>query len=153
MTGITIIGAGSMGRAIGARAVAAGRRIQLLDRDPDKARNLAIQLGGDILTGAVDDAPDGDIVVLAVPFESAKNVVRSYGDALAGRTIVDISNPIDFATFDSLVVPPGTSAAEIIADLAPNSASVVKAFNTTFAETLTEGKVAGPAARRLHRGG
>ncbi|EOR69972.1 reduced coenzyme F420:NADP oxidoreductase [Thermobifida fusca TM51] len=143
MTGITIIGAGSMGRAIGTRAVAAGRRIQLLDRDPDKARSLAVQLGGDILTGAVGDALDGDIVVLAVPFESAKAVVRSYGDALAGRTIVDISNPVDFATFDSLVVPPGTSAAEIIADLAPDSASVVKAFNTTFAETLTEGKVAG----------
>ncbi|KUP97281.1 NADPH-dependent F420 reductase [Thermobifida cellulosilytica] len=143
MTGITIIGTGNMGRAIGARAVAAGSRIQILDRDPDKARELADQLGGDILTGTLGDTPDGDIVVLALPFEAAKEVVSSYGDALSGRTVVDITNPVDLSTFDSLVVPPDTSAAETIAGLAPAGVSVVKAFNTTFAATLTEGRVAG----------
>lgn len=143
MTGITIIGTGSMGRAIGTRAVAAGSRIQILDRDRTKARELAEQLGGDILTGTVGDTPDGDIVVLALPFEAAKEVVVSYGDALSGRTVVDITNPVDVSTFDSLVVPPDTSAAETIAGLAADGAAVVKAFNTTFAATLAEGKVAG----------
>ncbi|MEU2553473.1 hypothetical protein ABZ589_17650 [Streptomyces sp. NPDC013313] len=56
--------------------------------------------------------------------------------------VVDISDPVDLTTLDSLVVPPGTSAAEQFATAAPES-RVVKAFNTTFAGPLTSGQVAG----------
>jgi len=79
--------------------------------------------------------------VLALPFDAAKEVVTGLGDDLTGRIVVDITNPVDFTTFDSLVVAPGTSAAEEIAAL--TNASVVKAFNTTFAGTLVAGTVDG----------
>src|SRR6266568_907166 len=82
------------------------------------------------------------IVVLALPFAAAEQVAAANREELAGQIVVDISNPVDFATFDSLVVPPGTSAAEQIAAAAPG-ARVVKAFNTTFAGTLVAGEAGG----------
>jgi predicted dinucleotide-binding enzyme len=142
MTDITIIGSGNMARGIGTRAVAAGRSLQILDRDPAKAQALSTELGTEVTSGAIDGAALGNIVVLALPFDAAKEVVTSLGAALDGTTVIDITNPVDFATFDSLVVAPGTSAAEEIAALVP-AANVVKAFNTTFAGTLIEGAVEG----------
>jgi 8-hydroxy-5-deazaflavin:NADPH oxidoreductase len=142
MSDIVIIGSGNMARGIGTRAVAAGRSLQILDRDPAKAQALAAELGADVTGGAIDAASLGDIVVLALPFDAAKEVVTALGAALDGKTVIDITNPVDFTTFDSLVVAPGSSAAEEIATLVP-AAHVVKAFNTTFAGTLIAGAVEG----------
>ena len=111
MSTITIIGTGNMARGIATRALAAGRTVELLNRDAGKAAALASELGGNTTSGTVGQAPAGDIVVLAVPFDAAKEIVTAYGDALAGKTVVDITNPVNFETFDSLVVAPGTSAA------------------------------------------
>ena len=135
MTDITIVGSGNMARAIGTRAVAAGRTLQILDRTPEKAAKLAAELGGEVTSGGLGDVPDGDIVVLALYYGPAREVATHYGDTLSGKTVVDISNPTT-DTFDSLVVEPGTSAAEQIAALLPG-AHVVKAFTTTFAGPLT----------------
>lgn len=143
MTNITIIGNGNMARGIATRALAAGKTVEILGQDAAKAQALAGELGAGVTFGTTADAPQGDIVVLAVPFEAAKSVVSSYGEALAGKTVVDITNPVNFETFDSLVVEPGTSAAEDIAQLAPAGANVVKAFNTTFAGTLVAGQSGG----------
>ncbi|KGJ71823.1 NADP oxidoreductase, partial [Cryobacterium roopkundense] len=140
---ITILGSGNMARGIGTRAVAAGRTLQILSRDAEQAAALAAELGANITSGSVDSVPAGDIIVLAVPYNAARELVATYGAALAGKTVVDISNPINFATFDSLSVAPGTSAAEELAALAAPGVTVVKAFNTTFAGTLVEGSVAG----------
>ena len=80
---------------------------------------------------------------MALWYDAALPVVQQYGDALAEKTIVDITNPVDVSTFDGLVTPAGSSAAEEIAKAAPARANVVKAFNTTFAGTLAPGQVAG----------
>ncbi|WP_104111080.1 NADPH-dependent F420 reductase [Arthrobacter sp. N199823] len=145
MNTITIIGTGNMARGIATRALAAGRSVELLNRDADKAAAVAAELStaasGTVTSGTVGQAPAGDIVVLALPFDAAKEVVASYGAALAGKTVVDITNPVNFETFDSLVVAPGTSAAEEIAALTPGN--VVKAFNTTFAGALVAGETQG----------
>lgn len=141
MNTITIIGTGNMARGIATRALAAGRNVELLNRDSEKAAAVAAELGTNVTSGTVGQAPAGDIVVLAVPFDAAKEIVSSYGDVLAGTTVVDITNPVNFETFDSLVVAPGTSAAEEIAALTPGN--VVKAFNTTFAGALVAGETQG----------
>jgi predicted dinucleotide-binding enzyme len=57
--------------------------------------------------------------------------------------VVDITNPVNTETWDSLATPPGTSSAEEVQQLVPQGTPVVKAFNTTFAGTLVEGEVAG----------
>lgn len=141
MNTITIIGTGNMARGIATRALAAGRNVELLNRDAGKAAAVAAELGTNVTSGTVGQVPAGDIVVLALPFDAAKEVVTSYGAALAGKAVVDITNPVNLETFDSLVVAPGTSAAEEIAALTPGN--VVKAFNTNFAGTLVAGEAGG----------
>jgi NADPH-dependent F420 reductase len=139
MASITLIGSGNMARGIGSRAVAAGYDIQVLDRDPAKADSLARDLAG-AGSGSLADAPTGDIVVLALPYTAVQEVLGQLGSQLDGRTVVDITNPVDFETFAGLVVPQDSSAAQEIAKLLPN-AQIVKAFNTTFAATLADGSV------------
>lgn len=142
MTDITIIGSGNMARAIGTRAVGAGRSVQILDRTPENAAKLAAELGGTTTSGGLSEVPEGDIVVLALYFGPAKEVATHFGDTLSGKTVVEISNPINTETFDSLTVGAETSAAEEIAALLPG-ARVVKAFNTTFAGPLGAGTTGG----------
>jgi|SRR5215207_9583420 len=143
MTSISILGSGNMARGIATRALAGGNSVQILARDADKATGLAKELTGQVTTGRIGDPLSGDIVVLAVPYAAAAPLVAQYGDQLDGKVIVDITNPVDFTTFDSLVTPADSSAAEEIAKAAPAGSSVVKAFNTTFAGTLVSGQVAG----------
>lgn len=80
-------------------------------------------------------------MVLAVYYPDAQTAVEQYGDDLSGKVVVDITNPVNEA-FDGLVTPPDSSAAQELASRAAG-ARVVKAFNTTFAGTLSEGRVAG----------
>lgn len=140
MTAVTIIGAGNLGGAVAALATKAGAQVQVLARDPEKAHTLAAPLGAN--TGNLGDPLTGDIVVLAVPYHAVAEVLHAYSGALAGKTLVDVTNPVDFATFDGLVVPADSSAARIIQDAVPE-ARVVKAFNANFGATLATG-TAGP---------
>ncbi len=78
----------------------------------------------------------------SVPYAELAPLIQEYGDQLASKIVVDITNPVDFTTM-SPAVAPGTSGAEEIAKVAPAGAKVVKAFNTTFAGTLVAGQVAG----------
>jgi 8-hydroxy-5-deazaflavin:NADPH oxidoreductase len=140
---VTIIGTGNMGRGIATRLLAGGHEVTLLDRDGARSEALAGELGGSAGAGTVGDAISGEVVVLAVPYEAVAPLMRQYGEALSGKVVVDITNPVNWETFDGLVTPPDSSAAEEIEKAAPEGARVVKAFNTTFAGTLIEGEVAG----------
>lgn len=124
MTSTTIFGTGNMGTAIGALLTAGGADVQHI--------------------GSTDDAATitGDLVVLAVPYAALADIAARYGDQLEAKTVVDITNPLDFATFDGLTVPAGSSAAAELAHALPGS-SVLKAFNTNFAATLAT-KTVGP---------
>jgi 8-hydroxy-5-deazaflavin:NADPH oxidoreductase len=79
--------------------------------------------------------------VLAVYYSDARAAVEQHADQLAGKVVVDITNPVD-ENLDGLVVPADGSATQELAGLAPD-ARFVKAFNTTFAGTLTAGGVSG----------
>ncbi len=118
----SIIGTGSMANAIGGLLADGGNDVTYVARD---------QVGTTAL---------GDVVVLALPYGAVEGVLAAYGEALDGKVVVDITNPVNFETFDSLVVPAGSSAAAQIQATLPNS-SVLKAFNTTFAATLATRKV------------
>src|SRR3954466_10071231 len=129
MSSISIIGTGNMARTIGALALAGGNSVEVMGRDQSKAADLAKALGGGAPTGEWGAVPAGDIVITALLYDGVVPVVAEYGDALAGKVIVDISNPFN-ATFDGLAHNEETSIAREAAKVAPASASVVKAFNT-----------------------
>jgi 8-hydroxy-5-deazaflavin:NADPH oxidoreductase len=139
---ITIIGAGNMGRGIATRAISGGNDVELIDADAQVARALADELGD---SAKATETIDGEIVVLALPYEAIADAIAHYRDALAAKVIVDIANPAEWSTMDRVVTPADSSSAEETAKLAPEGASVVKAFNTTFAGTLVAGEVAGQA--------
>ncbi len=140
MSSISIIGLGGMAGALAGRALAGGNAVEIIGRDPAKAEKLAAALGGGATAGTFAAAPAGDIVILAVPYASAVPIISQYGDALAGKVIIDISNPFNADATSRLVTPDGTSGAQEIAKAAPASAHVVKAFNTVFGHVLAQGR-------------
>ena len=150
MSSISIIGTGTMARTIGALAVAGGNTVEIMGRDQSKAADLAKALGGSATTGEWGAVPAGDIVIVALLYASVVPVVTHYGEALAGKVIVDISNPFNSAG-DGLAHGEDTSVAQEVAKAAPASASVVKAFNTIFRHVLEKGRpavfIAGDDAR------
>jgi len=139
MSSITIIGTGNMARAIGSLAVAGGNTVEVTGRDRSKADALATALGGGTTTGTWGAVPTGNIVIAALLYDGVVPVVTEYGDALADKIIIDISNPFN-ATFDGLAHNEQTSIAQEVAKVAPASASVVKAFNTIFRNVLENGR-------------
>ena len=139
MSTISIIGTGNMARTLGTLAVAGGNTVEVIGRDQSKAAELAKTLGGGTTVGEFGAVPAGHIVILAVLFASAVPAVSEFGDALAGKTIVDITNPFnDSGT--GLEVPANTSIAQMVAEAVPASAHVFKAFNTLFQVVLAKGQ-------------
>jgi len=126
MTTFNIIGTGNMAKVIGGVLTDGGSSVSYVTKD---------QVGVTAL--------DGEVVVLAVPYPAVAGILAAYVGQLAGKVVVDITNPLNFETFDSLVVAAGSSATAEIQGKLPNS-HVVKAFNTTFAATLSS-KVVGSA--------
>ena len=122
MTHLSIIGTGNMGQAIAGVVTKGGNDVQLLGRND------------------ADQPVTGEVVVLAVPYPAVTEILDQRGDQLAGKVVVDITNPLDFETFDSLTVSPDASAAAEIAAALP-TARVLKAFNTTFAATLASEEI------------
>ena len=118
------------------------------DRDPEEAGRLAEELRGVAEGDATVEAAGpgaelrGEVVILAVYYPGTLELARDLADRLAGKVVVDISNPLN-QTFEGLATAPGTSAAEEVAATMPAGVRVVKAFNTTFSGTLVEGQVAG----------
>jgi predicted dinucleotide-binding enzyme len=122
MAHVTIFGTGNMGTAIADVLTAGGSTVDhIAHADPPGPVN-------------------GDIVILAVYYAAMQDILSDYADKLAGKVVVDITNPVNLETFDSLLVSPGSSSAEELAAALPSS-QVLKAFNTTLSSTLSAKKV------------
>jgi 8-hydroxy-5-deazaflavin:NADPH oxidoreductase len=140
---VTIIGTGNMARGLGRRLIAGGHTVTVLGKRVEDAEAVVADIGasGGATAGRTGDAIADDVVMLAVYYPDAQAAVEQYGDSLSGKVIVDITNPVN-ESFDGLVTPPDGSAAQELARSA-TGARLVKAFNTTFAGTLNDGRVAG----------
>jgi 8-hydroxy-5-deazaflavin:NADPH oxidoreductase len=126
---VAIIGAGNVGKGLGGSLVRAGHEVTLVGRDISAVGEAANAIGARTGTAA-DAVPAADVVVIAVPYGAVAEVTREIAGAVAGKVVVDATNPLT-ADYSGLATV-GTSAAEQIAAALPD-AKVAKAFNTTFA--------------------
>ena len=139
---IAVIGAGNVGRALGARLVAAGEAVVFGARDP-KATQAVVPAGTTVKTVA-DAVADADIVMLAVPAGSAVAAARAAG-LRPGTVLVDGTNPLRFDRGPVWTPPAEGSVAQAIAAACP-AVRVVKAFNHFGAEIHADPQVAGQPA-------
>ena len=127
MTTISAIGSGTMATAIGTRAVTHGHAVELMSRDAAKAQALADRIGAGATVGAFGARPAGHV--------GAVDVVTHYGDAVAGKTLVDITNPFN-ADATGITTTQGGSVSEQMAAAAAEGTQVVKAFDTIFSGVI-----------------
>ena len=141
-----IIGVGHIGKALAGHLVAGGEPIVLAATEPPQA--LARELGDLASAATVSEAINAaDVVVFAVWFDVTKGLIAQHRPGLAGKVVVDTSNPVaisDNGEF-SRTLPDGVSSGSVIAGLLPPSAHFVKAFGTLFAESLAQGANRTPA--------
>ncbi|WP_287587370.1 NADPH-dependent F420 reductase [Candidatus Borrarchaeum sp.] len=124
---IGILGTGNVGRALAKPWAEKGHEIVFGSRDPNKALEIAESMGKNVCSSTYEEAAQwAEVVVLAVPYTAALDVLRDAGD-LTGKILVDCTNPIA-PGLSGLLIGLTTSAAEEIAKM--TSAKVVKAFNT-----------------------
>jgi NADPH-dependent F420 reductase len=131
---VAIIGTGKMGSGLARLIASKGIDVAIGHKDAAKATALAQEIGARAQGGSSEAAAKrADIVIIAVPYPHIAEALKGAGD-LAGKIVIDISNPIT-PDFKALLIGHMTSAAEEIQKLVP-SARVVKAWNTIFAQLL-----------------
>jgi predicted dinucleotide-binding enzyme len=137
---VAIIGTGNIGGRLAAAFAAGGQDFLLAGRDADAARKIAADLGGHAEVVSVDEAVDrADVLVPAVWFDVYKQLIAQYGDRLAGKIIIDPTNPVgpDGKGGFQKTIGAQESAGQILAGLLPAGARLVKAFGTLSADTLS----------------
>jgi hypothetical protein len=136
---VAIIGTGTLGSTLAANFAAGGQDFLLAGRDQEAARKLASGLDGHAEVVSVDEAVDrADVLVLAVWFDSFKELIAQYGERLSGKVIVDPTNPTgpDGHGGFRKTIGEQESSGQILAGLLPAGARLVKAFGTLSAGTL-----------------
>jgi 8-hydroxy-5-deazaflavin:NADPH oxidoreductase len=137
---VAIIGTGNIGGRLAAGFAAGGQDFLLAGRDADAARKLASDLGGHAEVVSVDEAVErADMLVLAVWFDAFKELIAQYGERLAGKVIVDPTNPVapDGDGGFQKIIGAQESSGRILAGLLPSGARLVKAFGTLSADSLS----------------
>ena len=137
---MAIIGTGNIGSRLAANFAAGGQDFLVAGRDAEAAQKLASDLDGHAEAVSVDDAVDrADVLVIAVWLPDFKQFIAQYGERLAGKVIVDPSNPVgpDADGNYRKVIGEQESSGQILAGLLPAGARLVKAFGTLSAPTLS----------------
>jgi 8-hydroxy-5-deazaflavin:NADPH oxidoreductase len=141
-------GTGDQGRGLARRFALAGHTVYLGSRSAERAaeaaRGLVEAESAAIDVRGLDNAAaaaEGDIVIVAVPWEGHRELLESLAGPLAGKLVVDCVNPLGFDKRGpfALDVPEG-SAAEQAAAVLPES-TVTAAFHHVSAVVLLDPEV------------
>ena len=137
---VAIIGTGNIGGTLAADFAAGGQDFLLAGRDAEAARTMAARLGGRARAVSVGEAVQrAGVLVPAVWFDVFKQLITQYGPQLAGKVIIDPTNPVgpDGEGGYRKVIGEQESSGQILAGLLPAGARLVKAFGTLSAGSLS----------------
>ena len=137
-----IVGLGNIGAQLAKNLTAGGEKILIADRDISKAERLAAQLGAKATAMSIGEAiKQADVVIFAIYFDVMKDLIAEYHSALAGKIVVDPSNPIapDGKGRFKKTIPADQSSGRLIAALLSEGAEFVKALGTLSAQSLGTG--------------
>jgi 8-hydroxy-5-deazaflavin:NADPH oxidoreductase len=137
---VAIIGTGTIGGELAANFAAGGQDFLLAGRNQEVAAKLAAGLGGHAEAVSIDEAVDrAGVLVFALWLDAFEELIARYGGRLAGKVIVDPSNPVgpDGAGGYRKVIGEQESSGQILAGLLPPGARLVKAFGTLSAPSLS----------------
>ncbi|MEI9937599.1 MAG: NADPH-dependent F420 reductase [Pseudomonadota bacterium] len=130
---VAVIGCGKVGRALGSWLAAQGQAVWFCSRRPESARAAAAAAGNAARASDLAEAIDAcEVALLTLPFDAVLAALEPVRERLAGKVLVDVTNPIT-ADHRQLKIGHTSSGAEQIASALPRS-RVVKAFNAVFAE-------------------
>ena len=136
---VAIIGLGNIGRKVARNLSIGGQPVIVADRTATKAESLAVELGGATKALPIEQViRTADVIVLAVYLDAIKDLIRNYHASLAGKVVVDPSNPIapDGKGGFTKIIPHDQSSGQMIATMLPEGAELVKAFGTISADSL-----------------
>ena len=139
-TTVAVIGTGNIGSRLAANFAAGDQDFLLAGRDQEAAGKIASDLDGHVEVVSIDEAIErADVLVFAVWLDAFKQLIAQYGERLAGKVIVDPSNPVgpDDAGGYRKVIGDQESSGQILAGLLPAGARLVKAFGTLSAGSLS----------------
>jgi 8-hydroxy-5-deazaflavin:NADPH oxidoreductase len=137
---VAIIGTGNIGSALAANLAAGDRHFLLAGRDREVASKLASELDDHAEVVTVDEAVErADVLVFAVWLDAFKQLITEYGERLAGKVIIDPTNPIgpDGNGGFRKTIGADESSGQLLAGLLPPGTRLVKAFGTLSAGTLS----------------
>lgn len=137
-----IIGLGNIGARLAKNFTMGGQSVIVADKTLAKAEKLASDLGSTVTSMSIADAVGkADVLILAVYLDAIKEMLVAYRGALAGKIVVDPSNPIapDGQGGFKKTIPADQSSGQLIAALLPEGAEFVKAFGSLAAESLASG--------------
>ena len=144
-----IIGTGALGSQVARNLVAGAAPIIIAAKHQEAATALAASLGTLASAATVENAiASCDAVIVALWFDVLKEVIEQNAAALAGKTVIDPSNPIqpDGKGGFARILPDGQSAGAIIASMLPPGAHFAKAFCGVAAEVLEQASRRNPRA-------
>jgi 8-hydroxy-5-deazaflavin:NADPH oxidoreductase len=139
---IAIIGLGNIGKQVALNLMAGGEHLMVADHGLAKAQEFAKVSNGQARAVSVSEAiAEGDVILLAVYFDAMQGLIAEYRNKLAGKIVVDPSNPIapDGAGGFKKIIPQDQSSGQILASLLSPATRFVKAFGTLGAASLKTG--------------
>jgi NADPH-dependent F420 reductase len=136
-------GTGPQGRGLARRFAAAGIPVVIGSRSPERAAETATALTeavGGTVSGAdnATAASQGDVVVVAVPWDGHAELLRDLKAQLAGKVVVDCVNPLGFDKQGPFALSVEEGSAAMQARLILEDSTVVGAFHHVSAALLED---------------
>lgn len=151
-TKVAIIGLGNIGNAVAANLTKGNHQVIVASRELSKAQGFANSLNGNAVAEEIATAiKNADVIIPAIYFDKLKDFLKTYANELAGKVIVDVSNPIapDGNGGFKKIIDQDTSAGKVLNELIPATAVLVKAFGTLGAASLLTSAFATPDRKVL----